>query len=611
MLLASLTTLSFISITKAEEPKYGGTLRVATSGDPQTLGHAITTSFVPHLVSGQVFSALIKHDFDLNPLPELATSWEISADGLTYTFDLRDDVVWHDGENFTSADVKFTIDEVLIPFHPSGSQVFANLDEVETPDNYTVILHMNAPWAPLMKHLGKHYAAIFPKHLYEGTDILTNEYNTHPIGTGPFKFVEHVRGEYIRLARFEDYFIQGKPYLDEIIFEVIPDSQVQLIALENGEIDYLPVEVELSEATRVMELPGITTTTKEDWARPCVNFMMFNLREPPFDNLKVRQAIAHAIDKETLNERSTYGFETLTDTPFLPSQTDYYNPATIYEYDSSKAEQLLDEAGYPRVDGGWRFDMEVVTIATQAYSIKQSEIVAEMLRSVGINAYSFPMEAAAQIEKVYINWDYDVNVACFGAGPDPSVAIARLYHSDNIQRVPYQNFAGYNNSRVDELFDLALEEVDETVRAGYFHETQVELTRDLPAIWFSQNTHVGAWRDEFVGFPAGPWYAQQSWEDVYWTGGSEASPESAMSAIEEAESQIEGLKGWYYDVTPALDILNEAKEAYNAADYATAYTLAKSAAGSAIPPYAIIGSVVLIVCVVVIGSIWFWRKRRK
>ena len=212
-----------------ERPRYGGTFIVGSGGDPVTLNLATDFSTIDTLAASSIYNMLVKSDADLNPQPDLAESWKVSNDGLTYTFQLVKNATWHDGKPFTSADVKFTFAEVLKKYHPRGSVVLNSVESIETPDPHTVVFKLKQPFDPLMKFIGNE-AFIIPKHLYENTDILKNPYNLKPIGTGPFVFKEWKKGSHIALERNPSYFKKGKPYLDKIIIKVVPDASSRMIA---------------------------------------------------------------------------------------------------------------------------------------------------------------------------------------------------------------------------------------------------------------------------------------------------------------------------------------------------------------------------------------------
>lgn len=507
-----------------EKPRYGGTLIVGASSDPSTLNLAITYNIIDTLAVSSVFNLLTKSDYELNPRPDLAESWRISEDGLSYTFNLLRNAAWHDGRPFTSADVRFTFSEVLRKHHPRGSVVLKVIDSIETPDPYSVIFKLKHPYDPLMKFIGNE-AFILPKHLYENTDILKNPYNLKPVGTGPFLFKEWKKGSHLSLERNPSYFKKGKPYLDRIVVKIVPDASSRMIAFEAGEIDYLYyVNLPASEVSRFKNRPGFVVTSKGHEVGPSIMLMAFNLRKPPFHHLKVREAIAYAIDKEYIEAKADYGLGKVAIGPIASATRWAFNPnVPRYDFNPQKAEQLLDEAGYPRGPDGVRFKTSIIADRGDLLYAKTAEIIREYLGKVGIVAELKLLDRPSMIDASYIRWDFDLQVHGLGTGPDPAIAVARTYVSTNIKSIPFSNNSGYSNKEVDELFALAERAPSVKKRAEYYYKVQEILVRDLPYLWLSEYGLNSAFRDEFKGLHS--WCARSFMsygEDAWWTKGKES-----------------------------------------------------------------------------------------
>jgi peptide/nickel transport system substrate-binding protein len=227
-----------------DTPLYGGSLVVPRWPDFPTCNPTISTDLTVSGVLGNVFDGLVRHNADLELQPELAESWEMSDDGMTITFYLREDVVWHDGVPFTSADVKFSFDEALSTLHPRGRVVFSAIESIDTPDDFTVIFNMSEPKPAFMYQINTPETMIIPKHIYENEDLVDGPHATCqelPVGTGPFKAIEYVPGQLFRVERNDEwygssgnYWGVGQPYLDEIIFVFISDGQARVNGLESG-----------------------------------------------------------------------------------------------------------------------------------------------------------------------------------------------------------------------------------------------------------------------------------------------------------------------------------------------------------------------------------------
>ena len=507
-----------------ERPRYGGTFIVGSGGDPVTLNLATDFSTIDTLAVSSVYNMLVKSDADLNPQPDLAESWKVSDDGLTYTFQLVKNAMWHDGKPFTSADVKFTFAEVLKKYHPRGSVVLNSVESIETPDPHTVVFKLKQPFDPLMKFIGNE-AFIIPKHLYENTDILKNPYNLKPIGTGPFVFKEWKKGSHIALERNPSYFKKGKPYLDKIIIKVVPDASSRMIAFEAKEIDYLYyVMLPSSEVSRFKNRPGFVVSSKGHEDGPSILLMTLNLRKAPFNNLKVRQAIAHAVDTQYIEEKADYGLGKPAIGPIASVTTWAFNPRiTRYEFNPKKAEQLLDEAGYRKGPDGIRFKASLTADRGNFIAAKATEIARDFLGKVGIQVELKLVDRATMVDAVYVRWDFDMQIHGFGTGPDPAIGVARLYVSSNIKPVAFANASGYSNKEVDELFAQAERAPTVKLRADYYFKVQQVLARELPYIWLSEYGLQSAWRDEFRGVH--DWCARayiSLGDDVWWVNGKEA-----------------------------------------------------------------------------------------
>ena len=222
----------------AHAQKSGGTLVMLVQPEPPSLASYLSTSGPIGLVAPKIYDGLLDYDKDLKAVPSLAESWEVSADGKTVTFKLRKGVRWHDGEPFTSADVAFTVMEVLKKVHPRGPNSFKEVTEIETPDDHTAIFRLANPAPYMMRSLGAYESPIVPKHLLEGQDVRSAGLANNPVGTGAFKFVEWKKGQYIRLDKNENYWNEGLPHLDRIVGRFIPDASTRTAAIENGEVLY-------------------------------------------------------------------------------------------------------------------------------------------------------------------------------------------------------------------------------------------------------------------------------------------------------------------------------------------------------------------------------------
>jgi peptide/nickel transport system substrate-binding protein len=524
---------SLAGAANAEDPVKGGTLVVALDADPGTLNGGINTGLETTTVSPQMLSVLLRMDNNRKLIPELADSWSMAADGLTYTFKLHPNVKWHDGQPFTSEDVKFSLLEIDRKFNTVAVGGLAAIDTIDTPDTNTVVLHLKYAFPPLLEGVlaGANTAVILPKHLYDTGDPLANPYNLKPVGTGPFKFVEWVKGDRIVLEKNPDYFKPGQPYVDKLIFKIIPDPAARVAALEKGDVDVLPYyTVPTLSVPELQQAPGVKVIVDANRPTFAIVHATFNLRNPILAKKEVRQAIANTIDRKLIVQKALGGLGVPATGPISSAEKDLYNPAVKdrYTVDAAKANSLLDAAGYPKKADGSRFNLKVVFQRGAEAGAMDSvaEIAREELRAVGINLDLEPLDAAGWSNAAYVAWQFDISLVSLGTGPDPSIGLQGHYLSTNIRKVQFANNSGYVNPRIDELFAQGAKELDATKRKTIYDEVQTILIEDIPLLTLWEKVAPIAFRETVRGFPSGPFH----WEnyDAGWIGpvGAVASPSS-------------------------------------------------------------------------------------
>ncbi|MDQ3634583.1 MAG: ABC transporter substrate-binding protein [Acidobacteriota bacterium] len=520
--------LIFTFVVFANPPKYGGTVIVAVTGDPSGLNPAITTQGGVTTIGGSIFNGLVALDFNLNPVPELATKWEISDDGRTYTFQLAENAEFHDGKPLTSDDVKFTFEELLLKYHSrTRAAIGGNLKNILTPEAHTVVFEFEKPYAAFLQLIDVTNAPVMPKHLFENTDPLTNPYNTKPVGSGPFKFGEWQQGNYLLLEKNENYFKEGKPYLDKVIYKVLPNNSTAAIALENGEVDLL-ANVDPLDVPRLEKNPNIILTDKGQEGFAGVETILLNLNNKPLSDVRVRRALSHAIDKDYIVEKVKFGKAKVATGPISYKLKWAYNPnVTTYKHDAELAKKLLDEAGYKADAEGVRFHLKA--IYAQGYA-KIFEVLRDQFKEVGVILDMNQVEFSSMVDQVYIKKDFDVSVSSFENGPDPDIGVKRTLISSNIGAIPFSNGSGYKNARVDELFELAAAEKDRQKRAEYYYEIQEITAKDVPYFRLYSGTSESAYRKELQGMfewsaKSGTYFAQDAW----WLNGER--PDNSASEV--------------------------------------------------------------------------------
>lgn len=514
-------------------PLYGGTLVVARNADPATCNPAGSgaTDLNTAAMLGNVFDALTRQNEAMEPQPQLATSWEIEDDGLTITFHLRDDVFWHDGVPFTSADVKFTYENVLSKLQSRGMVNLSTLESVETPDDYTVIFHFNEPKASALWQVNAPEGAIVPKHIYENEDLVEGPHASCeelPIGTGPFKVVEYVQGQHMILERNDDwwgkegdYWGVGQPYLDRIVYQILPDVTTRMNCLEIGECHYVGMQMlPLNEVERVQAMPGkevIDRCTSQMVG--VTNMYGLNLRREIFQDVRVRQAISWALDRDRINQQVFFNTGVPTAQIVPPSHPWYSPDAPTYQpRDLERANALLDEAGYPRGEDGIRFEI-TLTHDTRSTQTDMANIFQQMMEDVGIKVNIETLDFAASVDKVYIQHDFDVYIAIVGVGAEPSV----WFHTDNIGPSPFNNYSAYSNPEMDELWDLFGRAFDPQEQQEYARQIMNIAANDLPYIFvMSSDYPLAIDTANFDGFHPDCSRGDALLRTVWWKGGRPA-----------------------------------------------------------------------------------------
>jgi len=489
---AVLALLMAVS-AQAQEPKQGGTLTFTYEPEPSALSTIATTAVPTALVSSKIFESLLEYEGpELTPVEGLAESWDVSEDGKTYTFKLRDDVQWHDGEPFTSEDVKFSVEKMVLPFHSRGKVYFGELAGVDIPDEHTVAFRLNQPVPFFLKAFQPTETPMMPEHILSSLDlsdasaVRQSDFMQNPIGTGPFRFEEWVKGSHIILERNEDYWKEERPYLDQVIFRVIPDGAARAVALETGEIDVAPMNsVPQADMARLADLEHIELSNEGAEGLGPILWLEVNLREKPLSDVRVRKAISMAIDRSKIVDVIWYGQGKPATGPIVSANPVFYDDTlSPFEYSPEEAEKLLDEAGYPRGTDGVRFRMEQHFTPYGESFVRLAEYVKNELGKIGIEVQTQSTDMGGWLKAIYTDWSYQMTNNFTHNYSDPQIGVQRAFISSNIRRgASFTNSMGYVNPRVDELFEQASTEIDEAKRKELFVEIQQILRDELPVIF--------------------------------------------------------------------------------------------------------------------------------
>ncbi|MCR6634112.1 ABC transporter substrate-binding protein [Devosia sp.] len=481
--LALVSTLPGFAFAQSATPTPGGSVSINIGTEPPVLVLIAHTAGAAYYISGKTTEGLLTYDENFQPQPLLATEWEVAEDGLRYAFKLREGVKWHDGKDFTAEDVAFSI-LALKEHHPRGRATFASVEQVNVLGSHEVELILSKPAPFLLTAFASFEAPIVPKHLYEGTNVPENPHNVAPVGTGPFTFVEWVRGSHVILKKNENYWGEGKPYLDQLIIRFIVDPAAAVAAIESGEVQVSVANVPLTDIERLKANPNLVVDTRPAPYSPSIARAEFNLENPYLADIKVRHAIAHAIDKDFIVNTIYLGYATRLDGPVSPDLARFFNPdVPKYEFDPVKAEALLDEAGYPRGADGFRFKLFVDPTQPSGPPKQTGEYFVQALAKVGIQVELRTQDFATFVKRIFTDRDFDIAIEGMSNLYDPTVGIQRLYWSKNFKvGLPFSNGSKYENPEVDRLLETAAVEIDPAKRLQLFNDFQRIVVEDLPTL---------------------------------------------------------------------------------------------------------------------------------
>lgn len=507
-------------------------------GDATSLNPVIATDGQSYIAEWPIFDSLVELDEKLGVKPLLAESWEVSRDGLTYTFKLKKGVKWHDGKPFTARDVAFTFYSVLDPKVTTphrgyfdalvGFPELTNKDNPKKPeelaqkpieviDDYTIRFRLRYPYGAFLAVLVNPRAGIIPEHLLKGVDLNTAEYNRKPVGTGPFKFVEWKRGERIVLEANPDYH-GGRPALDRLIYRVIPDNVVLLQELRAGGVDFIE-RPPLTEVGRLKQTPGLKVLTADN-----TSYTYFGFRQDlaPFDDVRVRRAFYHAIDIPAIVREVLQGYGTISNGQFPPGTWAFDPSVKPYPYDPNRAKALLAEAGWkPGPDGILTKDGKRLSFSLRHDQADQTVkdtaiIIQEFLKKVGVEAAIEPLDWPTFVKKLFAS-EFEGIVVGWTNFHDPDPFAYSIWHSGQWKA---RNFAHYKNARADAELEAARRAGDQAERKRHYAEFSKILMEDAPYVFLYFPQQVYVTRTSYDGFVPIPAYGgiYQSMKAVKLTG---------------------------------------------------------------------------------------------
>jgi oligopeptide transport system substrate-binding protein len=482
-------------------PAIGGTYRRPLRNDPSSLDPANIVDVHGVAVANQIFDGLVAFDAHLNVVPALAQSWSASRDGLVWTFHLRKGVQFHNGREMSAEDVVYSLSRLLNPTVASRNSPLLDkvkgaaefragttkvLEGIKAVDRSTVEISLSEPFVPFISILGMAHTSIVPQ---DEVERLGSDFGTAPVGTGPFRFVQWLRGQEILLETNEHYF-EGRPALDRVRFVIFPGGTqgVMLKAFEQGELEESPLTPD--RRMKFLEAAAYKVIRK-----PILNLVLygFNLERPPFQKREVRQAFNYAIDKVRLNQE-VYGGLYVVARGILPPGMPGYSPEVQgYDYDPTRAKTLLAEAGHP---GGKKLTPMTLSTAFKSDQVRaESQIIQHDLAVLDVQVDVQESDDWPTLERALERGDIQLfRYAWYADYPDPDNFLYPLFHSAG-----QRNYYRYHNAAVDKLLDDARRETDDLRRVKLYREAEQLILQEAPGIMLLHYTYESVFQPYVEG----------------------------------------------------------------------------------------------------------------
>ncbi len=469
----------FFGCSREPAIKSPDTIAMGLGADARRLIPFLASDSASAEISGLVYHGLVKYDKDIRLTGDIAKSWEVSSDGLRITFHLRHGVMWQDGVELTADDVIFTYSKVIDPKVPTPySSIYGPVRSVEALDKYTVQVTYKEPFAPALESWSM---GIVPKHLLEGKDLSSPEIYRNPVGNGPYRLIEWVTGQKIVLGAFDNYF-EGRPNIDKVIYRIIPDTATMFLELKFGGIDFMgltPPQYKLQANS------GFFNKYFQKFRYPSFGYtyLGYNLLNPLFKDMRVRQAIAHAINKKEIIAGVLLGYGTPCTGPFPPESWAYNRDVKDYDYNPAKALALLAEAGWKMNSSGLMekdgrtFSFTVLVNQGNDERIKVAEILKEQLRRVGIELKIKVLEWQALLHDFIDKKRFEAVILGWALSRDPD--IYDIWDSSKTKEGEF-NFISYKNAEVDRLLLQGRRTFSLEKRKAIYHRIHAILAEEQP-----------------------------------------------------------------------------------------------------------------------------------
>ncbi len=507
-----------------DRPAFGDRLVDASIGDASNLIPMIAGDAASHAIAGQLYLPLLKYDRDLNLTGQLARAWEIAPDNLTIVFHLRPGLRWSDGKPLTSADCAFTLRLIQDPHTQSAYKSdYMRVRTVETPDPLTFVVRYDEPFAPALASWAS--LAILPAHVFKGQDIMHTPLARQPKATiGPYRLAEWAPQQFIRLRANPDYF-DGPVWIAERLTRIIPDTATQFLELSAGRLDSMGLT-----PIQYRRLFDMKPLLKRDYRRYryldfVYTYLGFNLKRPLFADVRVRRAIALAIDREEIVTGVLLGLGETIATPYKPGTYWVNKNLKPRPYDPEKARKLLAEAGWSDHDGDGILDrggkplaFTILTNNGNAQRAAAAAIIQQRLRAVGIAVKIRLVEWSAFIENFINKRNFDAVILGWSLSPEPDQF--SIWHSS--QTGPRQfNFLSYANPQVDAALEAARRTFDRQRRKALYDKVQQAIHDDVPMVFLYAPYSLPVFHKRIRGINPAPagigwnsehWYVPKAWQ---------------------------------------------------------------------------------------------------
>lgn len=461
------------------QPIYGGEVVVAVTNEIDSIDPYLAVAAGTREILFNVFEGLVKFNPNGEVIPAVAQTFEVSEDFKRYTFKIRDGLKFHNGNNLTIKDVKYSIEKAI---STSTSPAFSNIDDVVT-DGSTVILNLKESDNDLLPFLTANFCSIIPAG-YEDS-------GTTPIGTGPFKFVSYDIQQSFVVEKFKDYWDADNVYLDKVTFKLFSDQNSAYLELLSGTIDVFP-SIEIEHYDQLKDDFNITLGYKN-----IVQVLAFNSDVEPFTNIKVRQAINYAVNKDEIIDVQSNGYATKLGSAILPGFKKYFDEslAEIYEVDIEKAKSLLALAGH---ENGFEFTIKVPS--NYEFHVRTAELIAAQLEKIGVIAKIEQVEWATWLEDVYARRNHEATIIGLTGELSPRDWLSRYVSTSN------NNFFNFSSEKYDKAYNDALKEMDEEARVQKYLHIQRILAEEAAAVFIQDTQFLNVLKPNLYGYTSYPLY---------------------------------------------------------------------------------------------------------